>query len=34
VERLERIAPSLEDVFVSLVEGKDREKPPMAEARR
>jgi ABC-2 type transport system ATP-binding protein len=34
VERLERIAPSLEDVFVSLVEEKDREKPPPAETRR
>ena len=34
VERLERISPSLEDVFVSLVEEKDREKPPQAEARR
>jgi len=34
VERLERISPSLEDVFVSLGEEKDRENPPPAEARR
>jgi hypothetical protein len=34
MERLERIAPSLEDVFVSLVEEKDREKSPLADARR
>jgi len=34
VTRIERIPPSLEDVFVSLVEEKDRETGPLAEVRR
>jgi ABC-2 type transport system ATP-binding protein len=28
VERIERIAPSLEDVFVSLIEARDRAEQP------
>ena len=34
VARIERIPPSLEDVFVSLVEEKDRKAGPLAEVRR
>jgi ABC-2 type transport system ATP-binding protein len=34
VARAERIAPSLEDVFVSLVEEKDRQEKPVAQVRR
>jgi ABC-2 type transport system ATP-binding protein len=34
VARAERIAPSLEDVFVSLVEEKDRQEKSLAEVRR
>jgi ABC-2 type transport system ATP-binding protein len=33
VERAEEIAPTLEDVFVSLVEGRDRAAGPVAEVR-
>jgi ABC-2 type transport system ATP-binding protein len=32
--RIERIVPSLEDVFVSLIEARDRAEPPQAEVRR
>ncbi len=32
--RIEKIAPSLEDVFVSLIEAHDRERPPIEEVRR
>ncbi len=31
IERIERITPSLEDVFVSLIEAHDRAKPAQAE---
>jgi ABC-2 type transport system ATP-binding protein len=31
VSRAERIVPSLEDVFVSLIEARDRQEPPQAE---
>ncbi len=34
VERIERIAPSLEDVFVSLIEARDRAEQPQAEVRK
>ncbi len=34
VTRAERIAPSLEDVFVSVVEEKDRREMPLVEVRR
>jgi hypothetical protein len=34
VARAERIVPSLEDVFVSLVEEKDRQEKSLAEVRR
>ncbi len=34
VERIERIVPTLEDVFVSLVEERDRMERPLAEVRR
>jgi len=34
VERVERIVPSLEDVFVSLIETRDRAEVPQAEVRR
>jgi ABC-2 type transport system ATP-binding protein len=32
--RIERITPSLEDVFVSLIEARDRADQPQAEVRR
>jgi ABC-2 type transport system ATP-binding protein len=31
MSRVERIVPSLEDVFVSLIEARDRQEPPQAE---
>ncbi len=34
VERIEKIVPSLEDVFVSLIEARDRQDQPQAEVRR
>ena len=34
VSRIEPIAPSMEDVFVSLIERHDRSHPPVAEVRR
>ncbi len=34
VERVERIVPSLEDVFVSLIEAHDRAQAPQAEVRQ
>jgi ABC-2 type transport system ATP-binding protein len=34
VARAERVVPSLEDVFVSLVEEKDRQEKPVAQVRR
>jgi len=34
VERIERIVPSLEDVFVSLIEARDRAEQPQAEVLR
>ncbi|HUT93975.1 MAG TPA: ABC transporter ATP-binding protein [Thermoguttaceae bacterium] len=34
VERVEEIVPSLEDVFVSLIEARDRAEAPLAEVRR
>jgi ABC-2 type transport system ATP-binding protein len=34
VERVERIAPSLEDVFVSLIEARDRAEQPQEEVRK
>jgi len=34
IERIERITPSLEDVFVSLIEAHDRAEPPQAEVQR
>jgi ABC-2 type transport system ATP-binding protein len=34
LRRLERIVPSLEDVFVSLIEARDRAERPQAEVRR
>ncbi len=33
VERVERIVPSLEDVFVSLIEARDRAEQPLAEVQ-
>jgi len=33
-ERVERIVPSLEDVFVSLIEAHDRAEAPLEEVRR
>ena len=34
VERVEKIVPSLEDVFVSLIEARDRAGQPQAEVRQ
>jgi len=34
IERMERIVPSLEDVFVSLIEAHDRAEQPQAEVRQ
>jgi ABC-2 type transport system ATP-binding protein len=34
LERIEKIVPSLEDVFVSLIEARDRAEQPQAEVRR
>ena len=34
VEQIERIVPSLEDVFVSLIEARDRAEQPQEEVRR
>ena len=34
IERIERIVPSLEDVFVSLIEAHDRSEQPQAEVLR
>ena len=34
LDRLERITPSLEDVFVSLIEARDRQDQPQREVRR
>lgn len=34
IERVERVVPSLEDVFVSLIEARDRAEQPQAEVRR
>jgi ABC-2 type transport system ATP-binding protein len=34
VERIERIVPSLEDVFVSLIEARDRAEQPQTEVQR
>ena len=34
VRRLEHVTPSLEDVFVSLIEARDRQIEPVAEVRR
>ena len=34
VSRIEKIVPSLEDVFVSLIEERDRREAPIAEVRR
>jgi ABC-2 type transport system ATP-binding protein len=34
VDRIERIMPSLEDVFVSLIEARDRDLAPQAEVQR
>jgi ABC-2 type transport system ATP-binding protein len=34
LERIEQIAPSMEDVFVSLIEARDRAEQPQAEVRR
>jgi ABC-2 type transport system ATP-binding protein len=33
LERIEKITPSLEDVFVSLIEARDRGEAPQQEAR-
>ena len=33
-DRVERIVPSLEDVFVALIEARDRQAPPQAEVTR
>ena len=33
-EQIERIVPSLEDVFVSLIEARDRAEQPQEEVRR
>jgi ABC-2 type transport system ATP-binding protein len=32
--RMERIVPSLEDVFVSLIEARDRQAAPLSEVAR
>ena len=34
IERIEKIVPSLEDVFVSLIEARDRAEQPQAEVQR
>jgi ABC-2 type transport system ATP-binding protein len=34
IERIEKIVPSLEDVFVSLIEARDRAEQPQAEVKR
>ena len=34
IESIERIVPSMEDVFVSLIEGRDRAEQPQQEVRR
>ena len=34
VERIEKIVPSLEDVFVSLIEARDRAEQPQEEVPR
>jgi len=34
IKRIEKITPSLEDVFVSLIEARDRAEQPQAEVRR
>ena len=34
VERIEQIVPSMEDVFVSLIEARDRAEQPQPEVRR
>ena len=34
IERIEKITPSLEDVFVSLIEARDRAEQPQEEVRR
>jgi ABC-2 type transport system ATP-binding protein len=34
VERIEQIAPSMEDLFVSLIEARDRAERPQKEVRR
>jgi ABC-2 type transport system ATP-binding protein len=34
IERIEKITPSLEDVFVSLIEARDRAEQPQAEVKR
>jgi ABC-2 type transport system ATP-binding protein len=34
IERIEKISPSLEDVFVSLIEARDRAEQPQKEVRR
>jgi ABC-2 type transport system ATP-binding protein len=34
IERIEKITPSLEDVFVSLIEARDRTEQPQAEVKR
>jgi ABC-2 type transport system ATP-binding protein len=34
VQQIERIVPSLEDVFVSLIEARDRAEQPQEEVRR
>jgi ABC-2 type transport system ATP-binding protein len=34
VERVEHILPSLEDVFVSLIEARDRKEQPQSEVER
>ncbi|MEW6367090.1 MAG: ABC transporter ATP-binding protein [Acidobacteriota bacterium] len=34
VSRMTKVVPSLEDVFVSLIEGRDREKRPLAEVKK
>jgi ABC-2 type transport system ATP-binding protein len=34
VSRIEKIVPSLEDVFVSLIEARDRAEQPQQEVRR
>ena len=34
IERIEKIVPSLEDVFVSLIEARDRAEQPQQEVQR